>query len=351
MDVVGGNGDTYSLVVSLAASSVAVAWTAPEALESVARTWRAVSQHWELLALAPGARVMALVWGLLWGSFANVVIARLPLEESVVRGRSRCGSCGAGVRWYDNIPVVSYLLLRGACRSCKARFSARYLVVELSGGVLSLAIYMKVVVAPLLLGDGSASLFRWLALFSLALALVIIIFIDIDYWFIPDEIVLPGVLVGLGAAYLGLSAAPQVWWHGLAAGAVGLGLFAGLRWLYIRFRDMEALGLGDAKLLLMLGPWLGPMGLVWTIGAGAVQGILVSVPLAVTGRSMATRSLEEVAGDDPLLAVSEDDEDRVMAQRVPFGPFLAVAALEWILLRETIEEGLFWLVATLPLGG
>ena len=128
-------------------------------------------------------------------------------------------------------------------------------------------------------------------------------------------------------------------------------LFGGLRWVYIRFRGIEALGLGDAKLLLMLGPWLGPMGLVWTIGAGAVQGLLVSVPLAASGRSMASRPLEEVAGDDPLLAPEEGDDGRIMAQRVPFGPFLAVAALEWITLRELIEEGLYRLVDALPIAG
>ena len=116
------------------------------ALEFVVREWRA-------LALTPMARGLALVWGLIWASFANVVIYRLPHEQSLVKGGSRCGSCGEPVRWFDNIPVVSYLLLRGQCRACGTKFSARYMVVELIGGVVSLALYMKFVVAPLLLAS------------------------------------------------------------------------------------------------------------------------------------------------------------------------------------------------------
>ncbi len=295
--------------------------------------------EWRALALTPMARALALVWGLIWASFVNVVIYRLPHERSVVKGGSRCGECGEAVRWFDNIPVVSYLLLRGKCRACGATFSARYMVVELIGGVLSLSLYMKFVVAPLLLASGDESLLLWLGSFVFALSLVAIVFIDLDYWFIPDEIVLP--MAALGCLFNAVIDWPGggPWWHGAVAGVVACGLFAALRQFYIWRRGIEALGLGDAKLMLMVGAWLGPAGVAWTVGGGAIQGLLISVPLLALGRSVASRDLSEVIEEegDPLLS-DAGDEQGVMAQRVPFGPFLALASLEWLLLSSTLAE-------------
>src|SRR5690606_39513162 len=94
------------------------------------------------------------------------------------------------------------------------------------------------------------------------------------------------------------------------------------------------LGLGDAKLLLMVGAFTGPVGLAWTLGAGALQGLLISIPLLRSGKQVANSDLQEVHGDDPTLG--EDDPDRLLGQRVPFGPFLALAALEFVLLRDTL---------------
>lgn len=308
---------------------------------SVDGEWTALQyavSEWRAIALSPGARLLALVWGLIWASFANVVIYRLPHEQSVVKGGSRCGQCGESVRWFDNIPVISYLVLRGKCRACGAKFSARYMVVELIGGVLSLALYMKFVVAPLLLANGEESLLLWLGAFTFALCLVVIVFIDLDYWFIPDEVVLPmagfGMLFHAGVYWPG----GGPWWHGALAGIVACGLFVGLRQFYIWRRGIEALGLGDAKLMLMVGAWIGPAGVAWTVGAGAIQGLLIAVPLVALGRGVASRKLSEVVEEgDPLLADSGEGEG-VMAQRVPFGPFLALASLEWLLLSSTLSE-------------
>lgn len=104
-----------------------------------------VDPFWVEVLLSPWARILAFVWGTLWGSFANVVIHRVPLGLSVLRPRSRCPGCQTPIAGYDNVPVLSYLILRGRCRCCGEPFSLRYLIVELLAGVLSFALYMKIV--------------------------------------------------------------------------------------------------------------------------------------------------------------------------------------------------------------
>ena len=292
--------------------------------------------------LSPWAGIFAFVWGTLWGSFANVVIYRVPQEGmSILRPRSRCPACETPIAGYDNIPVVSYLLLRGRCRKCGEPFSLRYLMVELLAGVLSFALYMKLVHVPLVAGGG-VGLAAWLVWLAFGLALLVVAYIDLDYWFIPDVIVLPMAVIGVVLAFawpqgLGVSGVES-----LVAAGLGYGLFAGIRWLYRRWRGIEALGLGDAKLLLMVGAFTGLPGVVWCVGAGALQGLLVAVPLLLMGRRVANSDINEVHGDDDPELPPEDVDGAVTGRRVPFGPFLAIAALEYALLRDTIE-GLFGL--------
>jgi len=294
------------------------------------------------ILLSPALRVAAFLWGTLWGSFANVVIYRVPLGESVISPRSRCPGCETAIAWYDNIPVLSYLLLRGRCRHCGESFALRYLLVELIGGLLSFALFMLYVITPLLEGGGLDGLITWQLWFFFSLSLVVVTFTDLDVWIIPNEVVLPMAGVGLLVAVwrpelLGVETIPAV-----VAGVAGLGLVVGIRWLYLKLRDIEAMGLGDGKLLLMVGFFGGPTALAWTLGAGALQGLLVSVPLLLSGRNLANTELEEVHGDDPELG-EEDPDAGVMGRRVPFGPFLALAALEFVLLRREIDGLFAWL--------
>ncbi len=297
---------------------------------------------WIQLLLSPWAGAFAFVWGTIWGSFANVVIHRMPRGESVVRPRSRCPACGHAIAGFDNVPVLSYLLLRGRCRHCKAPFSPRYLMVELLAGMLSFATYMAAVHVPLVAG-GAGDLVLWQLHFVLCLALLVIVFVDLDLWIIPDPIVLPMAGIGVALAVfvpdvLGVDAIASV-----ASASGGWALFAGIRWLYLRTRGIEALGLGDAKLLAMVGAWTGPLGLSWCVGAGAVQGLLVAVPMLLLGKRIANTDLHEVHGDDPELG--GPDEDRaVMAKHVPFGPFLGLAAMEYVLLGPQISGLLHTLV-------
>ncbi|MCA9683745.1 MAG: prepilin peptidase [Myxococcales bacterium] len=295
------------------------------------------------LLLSPWSRGLAFLWGALWGSFANVVIYRLPAGLSVAKPRSRCPACETPISWYDNIPILSYMLLRGRCRHCGEPFALRYLLVELLSGLLSFALFMLHVITPLLEGGGIEGLISWQLWFFFCLALVVITFTDLDSWIIPNEVVLGMAAIGLVVLFVrpDLLGAETLPW--LLSGVAGLALVVIIRWLYLRLRDIEAIGLGDGKLLLMVGIFGGPMAIAWTLGAGALQGLLVSVPMLLVGKNPANSSLEEVHGDDPELG-EEDPDAGVMGRRVPFGPFLALAALEFVLLRRQIDGLFAWLM-------
>ncbi len=285
-----------------------------------------------MLLMSAWAPALAFLFGALWGSFANVVIYRVPRDLSVVRPGSRCPGCEAPIAWYDNIPVLSYLLLRGQCRRCGAKISLRYLVVELLAGIMSFALYMQHVLRPMVQGGGP-ELLAWLLWLCFGLALMIVTYTDIDLWVIPDEVVLPVAALGLVAAAVDPALLGVGLVEGLVAAAAGYLLIAGLRWIYLRWRGLEALGLGDGKLLLMIGAFCGARGLIWALAAGAIQGLLVAVPLLFLGKKLATTDLQEVHGDDPELGA---DGEGVMGARVPFGPFLAIAAFEYMLVPEQI---------------
>jgi leader peptidase (prepilin peptidase)/N-methyltransferase len=295
------------------------------------------------LLLAPWARIVAFVWGALWGSFANVVIYRIPRDMSVVKPRSRCGHCGTPIAWYDNIPILSYFILRGKCRHCKEPFGARYVMVEAVSGVLCFSLYMMMVVTPLMQGGGIEGLITWQLSFLFCMALLVITYTDIDLWIIPNEVVIPVGIIGLAvAAYEPTWMGTEIMDAALAA-VCGYAMIAGVRWIYLKWRGIEALGLGDGKLLFMVGAFCGLKGLVWTIGAGAMQGLLVSVPMVLMGKQVANTDLQEVHGDDPELG-EEDPDAGVMGVRVPFGPFLALAALEYVLLRPQLDRLWAWMM-------
>ncbi|MEM6295758.1 MAG: prepilin peptidase [Myxococcota bacterium] len=317
-----------------------------------------VPEPWLHLLLSPGSRIVAFVWGLLWGSFTNVVIYRTVVNVKAIlagkaatfsdgetrefwKGRSRCPHCEHPIAGYDNIPVVSFLLLRGKCRHCKTPLSLRYLIVELLGGLLSFALFMQQVHVPLLEGH-APNIAGWLLYLLLGLTLLSITYIDLDVFIIPDVLVLVVGTVGLVASVALPDALGVPWLHGLASGLAAAGVFWLIHLYYTKVRGIDGLGLGDAKLLAMIGIWLGPLGLAFTVCAGAVQGLLVSVPLLLRKTPVANADLHELHGDDPELG--QDDPDNVLKQRVPFGPFLALAAMEFVLLRRIIEDAAHWWV-------
>ena len=245
------------------------------------------------------------------GSFLNVCIYRLPEDESVVRPASRCPGCRTPIAWYDNVPIVSWLALRGRCRRCEIAIAARYPFVEAAtGGLAVLALWQ--------LGPTVAAAVA----FCFTAALLMITFIDFDHFFIPDEVSLPGVLVGLG-----LSALPGG--IGLANAAIGAALGGGLLWLvawsYEHTTGTEGMGLGDVKLLAMIGAVLGwqaiPVVLILASTSGSLAGVLVI--FGARGR----RGLARVRRRLGWKAVLPFVRRAARKTAIPFGPFLALGAV------------------------
>jgi leader peptidase (prepilin peptidase) / N-methyltransferase len=204
------------------------------------------------------------------GSFLNVVIWRLPREESLVRPASHCPHCGTPVRRRDNVPVLGWLLLRGRCRDCAAAISARYPLVELLGAAI-------LVVSVLTTASIAAAAVTGVVL----LVLLAVFFIDLDHQLILDVITLPGIALGLlGCTLLGTSRADAL--IGAVGGFSALWLLReGYRWL----RGADGLGFGDVKLAAMLGAWLGWQGVLMTFLMGSFLGTLIGVGLVLTRRA------------------------------------------------------------------
>ena len=276
-------------------------------------------------------QLFAGVFGALWGSFANVVIVRWPREMSVVRPGSRCLACGGPIRLYDNVGVVSYLVLRGRCRDCKAGFSARYALVELAMALLAVGVARLTLLAePASFEQAAAEFFIW---FAFVFALVTIAMIDVDHYLIPDAIALPGIAVGIAANAFVL---PLGWTQPLLAAVAGYAL---VRLVFIEgyrlLTGRPGMGEGDAQLLAMIGAFSGVQGGVFALFAGAIQGLIVG-PIVVVWRRRSTapepvfeEELEEggAAAAEPV---------RLRKARVPFGPFLALGALEHLFFGERL---------------
>jgi len=234
--------------------------------------------------------VFALLMGLVIGSFLNVCIARLPVGESVVHPRSRCPQCRSWIAWYDNIPVLSYLLLRARCRKCRKPIPMRYPGVELLTGVVGVLLYMKFGFSV-----------EWGVFLVFSAALVALAFIDIDHRILPDVITLNGIWIGILVnvvlatpgtffarllEYAGLGGLDPRWISLLAsvAGAiVGGGLLWSVAEAYYRFRGVEGMGFGDVKMMAMVGAFLGAPLALLTIMIGSVLGAVIGVGLIQFG--------------------------------------------------------------------
>ena len=281
------------------------------------------------LLISPAAIAVAAVWGAIWGSFLNVCIARVPRGQSVVRPASRCMACGKPVRAVDNIPVVSYLLLRGRCRSCGARFSPRYALVEVLMAALSALLFWKFVAADV---DTAIAvrLARFALYFAFAATLVVLSFIDLDTQLLPDVITLPAIplffLAGAGAHEAGWGERAI----GIAAGYLFVRLVADA---YYYILKREGMGLGDGKLLAMMGAALGWKALPFIIFAGSFLGAAISVPILLWARRHPR---------PPAAPAAEGEEADTSLGRVqvPFGPFLSLGALLYLFVGQAALHAL-----------
>jgi leader peptidase (prepilin peptidase)/N-methyltransferase len=266
----------------------------------------------------------ATIAGAAIGSFLNVVVARLPVEgESIVRPRSRCPRCRTPIAWYDNVPVLSWILLRARCRHCKAPISVRYPLVEAAGGAAAFLAVQRHGLAPAALVE-----------FAFVAALVVIALIDLDTWSVYRVVSFPLVGLGLAANALGVGGAGSFRASLLGAGvALGaLGLFAWGSTLVFRGLGRigpgeEAMGFGDVHILTAIGANLGLAALLPVVLFAAIQGTVAGGALMLLGK--ATRGARD--GGEPL-------PDGFVPPRnaLPFGPFLALGAVEWMWLREVV---------------
>lgn len=254
----------------------------------------------------PDAFVMTwlFVVGAVVGSFLNVVIHRVPRRRSIVSPGSACPECATPIRWYDNIPILSWIILRARCRSCAARIPVRYPLIELAGGLIPVlaALRHPLEVAPAV----ETALLAWIAL---ALAVI-----DCEHQILPDVITYPTIVLGLAFSFLGGLAGP---FDALLGAVVGAGLPALVIGLYKLVRGVEGMGWGDVKYLAGIGAAIGLAGCLWVLVAAAMAGALVGVVLIVAGRGSARTAL-------------------------PFGTFLSVALVAWLYLPDAWRVWSLW---------
>ena len=260
-------------------------------------------------------------------SFLNVCIWRLPREESVVSPPSHCPSCGAAIKWYQNVPIISWLALRGRCASCRKPISPRYVVVEALGGVLFLLAYLQWASPAIFrempplgmvpLGSPLAMCAYWLV----ATGLILGSFIDLDHFYLPDRVTIGGMVLGVPASVLvpelqgetGRLAALCWSLGGLLFGFVFLW---GIGWVFTKLFRKEAMGFGDVKLIGAIGAFFGPIPVLFVIIVSSVIGSAVGIAMMVRGRA-------KLGG----------------FTAVPFGPFLALATLAWMYWGPAILAG------------
>jgi len=246
--------------------------------------------------------VSIFIFGLCIGSFLNVCIYRLPASKSIVHPRSMCSNCGTLIAAYDNIPVLSYLWLKGRCRHCQIKISLRYPMVELLGGLFALGTFLK-------FGLTLEALIYYL-FFA---ALLIVTFIDIDHRIIPNVITLPGIPICFAASF----ALPTITYREALLGIlIGGGSLFLVAWIYSLITKKEGMGGGDIKLLAMMGAIVGWQGVLFTIFLASLVGTLAGLAAMLQSR-------------------------KGMKLAVPFGPFLSIGSITYIFFGTPLIDWYF----------
>ena len=268
------------------------------------------------------------LFGLVFGFFANVCVWRIPREEEVAVKPSHCPDCGAAIKWHQNVPVISYLLLRGRCRQCQKKISVQYPIVELLGGLLFAAAYLKFGLD-----------WRLAGYLPLLWSLLVISAIDFRHYIIPDLLSLPGIGLGLAFGIAGtfipafnLSIfghndhfAIWPWVDSLMGSLMGGGLIWLSAWGGEKIFKQEAMGGGDIKLAALIGAFVGWQAMLMVLFLSFLLGTLAGVPLMLLGKlKKTTEVFERTSQDQPAKAM------------VPFGPFLAMGAITALMAGKTI---------------
>ena len=240
--------------------------------------------------------LVAAVFGLCFGSFLNVVIYRLPLGQSLNTPPSRCRKCGYSLRWFDNVPVLSWVLLRGRCRKCGVAVSWQYPLVELITAALFVLVVWMTPLGPLV------------ATRLLFVCILIVLFgIDLEHQILPNVITLPGIVIGVLLSLI----APPGWKDALIGAALGAGILYAIAGAYYLWRREEGMGMGDVKMLAMIGAFLGWKAVLVTLVLASFAGALIGVLLMAAERG-------------------------TMKFALPFGTFLALGAVVAMFVGEPL---------------
>tara|TARA_B100001113_G_scaffold339080_1_gene321846 strand:- start:133 stop:894 length:762 start_codon:yes stop_codon:yes gene_type:complete len=250
--------------------------------------------------------LFVIILGGLWGSFANVCIYRLPLDKGVVSGRSYCPKCKKQITWKDNIPIISYYLLSGKCRKCKKKISPQYVLVEFLSILFFTIIYSLYGIT-----------LTTLLLIILSLSFIIIFFIDLKHFIIPNEITFSMMALGFIKSFdPNLNSIFPNYIHSLIGGLFGYGIIWSIIYFYKQVRKKEGMGLGDAKLFAVIGFWFGWIAIPFIIFLSSVTALLSVFP--------------------SLLKNS-----RTMSSQIPFGPYIIVGTLVYLVFENSFKSLLF----------
>ena len=246
--------------------------------------------------------IIVFILGSIWGSFSNVCIHRLPDNKSVSRGRSYCPSCKKQIRWYDNIPIFSYVFLKAKCRDCSAKINVKYLLVEL---ICALSFVWFFYLFGLSLTT--------LLFFILSIFFVIIFFIDLKHFIIPNELTFPLMAIGLLKSFdpnLNQYLFPN-FLNSLIGGVAGYIIIWMIIFIYKRLRNKEGMGLGDAKLLSAIGFWFGWISIPFILFFSSFIALVLAIPSLI-------------------------NKSKNLSSQIPFGPYLILGCVLYLLLLDKI---------------
>ena len=250
--------------------------------------------------------IFVAIIGALWGSFANVCILRLPEGKGVVSGRSYCPNCKKLITWKDNIPIISFLLLKGKCRQCKKPISFQYTLVEFLSLISFLSIYY-------LYGISLTTLL----LIILAIIFIIIFFIDLKHFIIPNSLTFPLMVLGFIKSFIpNLDGIFPNYLDSLVGGLFGYGIIWSIIFFYKQVRKKEGMGLGDAKLFAVIGFWFGWISIPFVIFLSSIIALLSVIPDLIKN-------------------------SKKMTTQIPFGPYIIIGTLVYLFFENNFRSIIF----------
>ena len=250
--------------------------------------------------------IFVAIMGALWGSFANVCILRLPENKGVVSGRSFCPNCKKLIIWKDNIPIISFFLLKGKCRQCKKPISFQYTLVEFLSLISFLSIYYLYGIS-----------FTTLLLIILAVTFIIIFFIDLKHFIIPNSLTFPLMALGFIKSFIpNLDGIFPNYLDSLVGGLFGYGIIWSIIFFYKQVRKKDGMGLGDAKLFAVIGFWFGWISIPFVIFLSSIIALLSVIPDLIKN-------------------------SKKMTTQIPFGPYIIIGTLVYLLFENNFRSILF----------